>query len=420
MIHFNCPSCGQKYNVPADKAGVKAKCKKCGGVMTVPEPAEDAAIGVGDFHGTAPRQAPGPHAAASADPELDALAAANLADDTGDIPRPKRRPHSADKLPGRPYSGAEEIAVRRRNLVIVGILLIVAFIMPSCAPSGRGGSEIVILNIQGLFEGRVPIALKVLLLHPLLAGIVCCLAHLFTPLVRGWINIGMGILPIVLVFLAVPDQVRDSLGETLSGTGGAEGAIGFVLTVASFYGIFIGCRLRWYRPEMTGAYVGAAIGAVAGLIMLVLPDARTGDIGLIAPFKVMEIDGVIGFGSLLWVAAMIAAAVVALLNTPGRPLAQASVRANIAFWIYMGGLIAVFTLVALRSMGMGMGAEMAMVIGIMIKFGIWFGATAMLVPMGVIDAVLGEPVAGAGLCAACGYDLRGVAGRSCPECGHVA
>lgn len=35
MIEFQCESCGQRFRIPPDKAGKKAKCR-CGAVITVP------------------------------------------------------------------------------------------------------------------------------------------------------------------------------------------------------------------------------------------------------------------------------------------------------------------------------------------------------------------------------------------------
>lgn len=36
MIDFNCPSCGKLFRVPDELAGRSAKCKACGGQLTVP------------------------------------------------------------------------------------------------------------------------------------------------------------------------------------------------------------------------------------------------------------------------------------------------------------------------------------------------------------------------------------------------
>lgn len=38
MIEIRCPRCDTHYHVPADKAGKKGRCPKCGGAIRVPEP----------------------------------------------------------------------------------------------------------------------------------------------------------------------------------------------------------------------------------------------------------------------------------------------------------------------------------------------------------------------------------------------
>jgi len=40
MIHFACSGCGAQFNVPENFAGRRARCKKCGGVVTVPAAAK--------------------------------------------------------------------------------------------------------------------------------------------------------------------------------------------------------------------------------------------------------------------------------------------------------------------------------------------------------------------------------------------
>jgi ubiquitin-protein ligase len=39
MIDFSCPSCGKRFSVDDALAGRRAKCKGCGGAITVPAPA---------------------------------------------------------------------------------------------------------------------------------------------------------------------------------------------------------------------------------------------------------------------------------------------------------------------------------------------------------------------------------------------
>jgi DNA-directed RNA polymerase subunit M/transcription elongation factor TFIIS len=44
FITFLCPNCQQPLKIPADKAGRKAKCNKCGHPLTIPSASENVAI----------------------------------------------------------------------------------------------------------------------------------------------------------------------------------------------------------------------------------------------------------------------------------------------------------------------------------------------------------------------------------------
>jgi ubiquitin-protein ligase len=42
MIEFSCPGCAKHFRVPDEYAGRSAKCRGCGGAVTVPAPASEA------------------------------------------------------------------------------------------------------------------------------------------------------------------------------------------------------------------------------------------------------------------------------------------------------------------------------------------------------------------------------------------
>lgn len=53
MINFSCPGCGKKMQAADDLAGRSAKCKKCGGKLTIPSPHSNTSS---DADGAVPKQ----------------------------------------------------------------------------------------------------------------------------------------------------------------------------------------------------------------------------------------------------------------------------------------------------------------------------------------------------------------------------
>lgn len=122
-LSVECQECGTKYNVPDKLAGKRAKCKKCGATMSIPEP--DAPIGF------------------APDSEEDPLAALqDLARQSGEAeaapepaPAPRRRDTAAGSVAGGRVGGAP--AGWTPESVIVERAPSSAASGPSAAGSGR-------------------------------------------------------------------------------------------------------------------------------------------------------------------------------------------------------------------------------------------------------------------------------------------
>lgn len=413
MIQFSCPSCGQSYRVPDEKAGVKAKCKKCESPMQVPVPqpvAQETEIddaGVPDERG-----------------HFETTPGAQIGDEpTRGIRRPSKRGSKDANLQSRPYPPSEEIDRRRRNIFILGIVLITVFFLPACQPdfSGRGsGMKLSFMNIEMLFESGVDAVTKFMMIYPLLAGIaVAVVAHKMVPPARGIVLAILGLAPIAINLLHAEAM------DMFQFFGPGMGSIGVtvILLFLGMLGVFVGARVRWYRPGLTHAYIIGAIGALMLIFSFLIP--MQGSMLIQAPFKMMDQSVMGGVGFLIAMGLFIGAGLFCLINVPGKSLPDASRFSGIAFRSLVGGSVIFPVTIMLAGLisAMQYSGGFAPAVGMMwtmLKIMTWLVATLLLLPMGVTDAMVDVPVTNPDGCSACGYDLRGNSGVGvCPECGHV-
>ncbi|MEX2212774.1 MAG: MJ0042-type zinc finger domain-containing protein [Phycisphaeraceae bacterium] len=412
MIEFTCPSCQTQYRVPMERAGSRGKCKKCGAVISVPSVSSDA-----------PSAVPPP---LPTDDPAAALAAAQVEMDASPPPlagsTQRRWAHSRRfdaPIKGRPMSGHHEKDSRKLRLLALGIVLIVGFFVPSCVPDIHGSTQVVFFNIAGLVEEGIPIAVKLLLIYPLLAGGAVLIARAaMPPPMRGWLIFGVGLLPLVIVFAAEPTEVLRNLSRAMATGRGALGIIVGILGLIGFFAVWVGARSRYYRPDYAHTYIIGVVGAICLLLTLLIP--QNGQMPLIAPFKALEYDAIGGIIMIVASIAMITASIICLCNTRSRRAKNISSLALLAFWVLLGGIIFTVTIGFFYSMtggGRGLPVQaLPFMFSTFIKT-IFMAAVIAVTPIGLTDAVVGGvPVAGH--CPDCGYDLQGNTSGACPECGR--
>ncbi len=443
LIEVKCPSCGQGYRVNDDRAGGSAKCKKCGGVIMVPRPGtsvldtdlELPITGASRSQGTSkpPRlptsnTIPGPATAKSSNHDLPGnISDAGAHDIAAPAPasseeyKPRYRRRGVDPLlEGRPYDGAAEVDARRRSIVVVGIVLIAGFLMPACEPTGMGGFEISFPNIAQLGSEFLGLTEKLMLLFPLMAGIgALALAATVLPPSRGIVLLVMGLVPVLVSF--ADSRVMSMFDDSMIGDSISQAGVMGLLLVAGSTGIYVGSRVRWYRPSKLYSYYFGLAGAVALLLFLCLPVGGT--MLIVTPFQVIKESFFGGLGMLIAVGLLLTSAVLSLVNTPNQNPSGASRIASIAFRCLLGSWVIVPStlILALVGQGLQMGAPMTFLLTIVLgffKIALWIGGMLLLTPMGAVDIMLGQPITDPHACVQCGYDLRGSRDRACPECGH--
>ena len=343
------------------------------------------------------------------------------AEPTHSTRRPINRAARDPILESRPHAPYEEVQRRKRNILILGIVLITVFFLPTCQANYRGGGmKLTFMNIEALFTSRVDAMTKFMMLYPLLAGIaVAVVAFKMTPPWRGIVLMLLGLAPVVVSLLDPATlNVFRSAGPDL-------GSIG--ITMFLFFlggaGVFIGSRARWYRPQLTTAFIIGAIGGVMLIISFFVP--TKGEMMIQAPFEMMDKSVMGGLGILIAFCLFIGAGVFCLINVPGRALSQASRLSGIAFRALVGATVIFPTTGMLAGMiaAMQRGGDITVglaIIWMMLKIIAWFVGIFLLLPIGITDAMVDVPVTDPDGCSSCGYDLRGNSGGGvCPECGHV-
>jgi hypothetical protein len=231
---------------------------------------------------------------------------------------------------------AREGPRRKRNVLILGILLLASYFTPVVMPTGPGGYKLEFIGITGLTMPQFPLAVRAFLLHPLVAGVatilLACLAGAYA---RGAALVVLGVIPATI--LLVSNEARAVLGELAAQPQAVAVLAVLAVHIVGLVGIHVGSRARWYRPDKRSAFgIGVAGGALL-LLSLVLPclGEEGGWVLLAAPLKLIGADdaGWMGIATLLYFCSLIAAAIVCFTNTHGRPYAERRVRAAWAFWL---------------------------------------------------------------------------------------
>jgi hypothetical protein len=352
MISFSCDNCAKRFKVPDDKGGKTAKCPGCGHLLYIPL-ANGAQPDSGAPHQT-PHHTPGQH-------------------------------HHHIGARNRPSQASRQ----RANMIFLGALLLVGFVMPVIAvdPSTQQ-AEVIFVNMA--FE-NAPFQAIVFLLAPGVAGVgLLVLQGVTKHPVRGIAVLFLAVMPI-LPTVADPQIMRvyGALG------GYAQTEFTFYMLVL-FLGLFVapvallaGIRSRGYRPASAPAYWFGVSGAAAWFTFLVIPalPSEAGRIFLMFPIKLISNTGANGasMGLLILMACMSISALVCITNKPVAEIKQVRKQANLAFRVLLAGFIVATLCISTQVIRNFPGFMLA------VKFTCWFGGMFLLLPAGITDLIVGRP-----------------------------
>lgn len=436
MIPVTCGSCLHTFEVPDIKAGVKVLCPPCGHQVDVPRSDEDAEKEAQRAQERARLQkqleeqeneqrrgqqfaqpSVAPPAAEEEQPARELVGARVASNDLQSLyvtatprrssgtrpatPEPSWTPdsgpatHATEKWerPGvgkadesRPIPSHVEEDTRRTNLFRIGLALTIAFLAPIAGMPGHA-----------LFFPQFTHKATLLMLLPLAAGItlMTMVRRVDVPL-RGVVSLSLGLL--MFVILLFNKDASSPVGNSM-GAMPVSASVSGALFLLGVFGLFVSLRLRWYRPLHEYAYLIGAVAAGFYLLYLFIPSH--GYMPIAIPFHVFKLSGLLGLGMLANVGLLAAAAVICLTNTPSTSGWQASTKAGRAFLCLVGAIAIPFLVLILSTMSMadsmasptgapGMGSPAMLFISTALKFTVMYGGLVLLIPVGIVDILVGR------------------------------
>jgi hypothetical protein len=270
-ISVQCGRCGKTHVVPDDWVGRIARCNDCGAENQIPgsgmTPVEPMSLELMELD--AAPQPPAP------------TAPPRIAPRPALPPFPPPMPAVAQAAPGGPAPAVVDVQAvadaessrRTGHLVVLGVLLCLAFILPEVrdltARTGikrEGGDHHLLLdfpNLRGLWVGQMPLWTRIESFYPLIAGVVVIV------LGAAWEHRGRGA---ALLFLATLPFILDA---ALPGTHGAIRSVASFLVLAPAVFVCV-LRARFYRPRW-GLLYWAGLAAAGLFVAALLVPCKTID-----------------------------------------------------------------------------------------------------------------------------------------------
>jgi hypothetical protein len=317
-----------------------------------------------------------------------------------------RRMEEFDAGPETPWGAQGVEGRRRRRFYLLAAALAIGFFLPVFPPSEPTGSYYsrpsvqrsgpVFVNIEeGLsFNSKAPALFRILLVYPLLAAFAVG-AILWLPNgLRAVLLIGLGLLPLVLA-LSIDELWR---GLQVFGKQGSL-PVYLLASLLASTALFISTRVRAYRPRSRPAYVIGLMGgglAILGLFFPVLPK----ELGWMPICMTLKFVGdhvhkgasTLGMIGLLQTGLVVAASVTCFINVPVRKPAAMRQRANLAFGLLMGSIaLGCATMGLLPTLLSERDFNALFALSFPLKILLGVGAVMVMVPLGLVDLIVGTP-----------------------------
>ncbi len=309
-----------------------------------------------------------------------------------------------------PNSG--ETFRRRMNLILLGVLLLAGFFLPLFRPvfdDDRVGHvkteqvNIKVFDSEWRTQTRASNMRIAFLVFPGAAGLlVILLSSILGNRPRGVVLFLLG--SVFFIFVASNEEFRQRVQSAFEFFGrGGEITHLTLWPLLGWLGLFAGARCAWYRPgHIPGYLVGIAGGALA-VLMLVLPiypdpaDGAKQIAAISAPIKLLESnEREVWVKGIFMLAPMVGVGLATLLclcNVPVPGSRASRPLGGLATAVLLLGTIAGAAGPIVTSMCFEDTQTVVMLsaLGGFAKFGVWFAGLLLIVPVALVDLLIGRP-----------------------------
>jgi len=249
----------------------------------------------------------------------------------------------------RPVNPVVEERQKSKWVLVVGILLCVAFLMPVYTVMG----DIVFPSFK--FSGKKTLDVFNQMMPLICGATLCGIAFTTQAIARSIVLLSLGGVNLIV-----------ELANTGSTIPVGNSSVHIFLIFVGFTCYLMGALSRYYRPDSLTAFILATVGGAFICLFWLIPIegmmGRDGSMMLIVAFKMFDISVALAIGMILMLGLSIAASVFCFINTPKQPVpkVQKFVRLSLIFMFSAVAAMTLMTILApvLSSGGVEFGDKM--------------------------------------------------------------
>jgi hypothetical protein len=230
---------------------------------------------------------------------------------------------------------------QRANMILLGVILLIGFLMPIYLPGEPNASFI---NISLLTMEQAPISLKILALIPGISALALFVLQATTKHpIRGSVMLFLACAPVFITMSQTQNSGASFLLRQLPFQATFTLILIFLGLVVAPMALLIALRTRSYRPRSDAAYWFGVAAAASWFLFLLAPvlPPEAGTMFLMIPIKLITVPnaGMVSLGLLAAMICMCISTVLCVLNRPTLPETKVRGQNKNAYYTLVIGFV---------------------------------------------------------------------------------